>query len=51
MNESNKKTDEPVPDVDAEVSDEEQEADIKEDEEVDSKSADDDEENVRDTLN
>ncbi|XP_022178587.1 calnexin-like [Myzus persicae] len=46
LNESSKKTDESVPDVDPEVSDEEQEADIKEDEEVDSKSADDDEENV-----
>lgn len=37
--------------MDAEVSDEEQEADIKEDEEIDSKSADDDEENVCATCN
>ncbi|KAE9527354.1 hypothetical protein AGLY_013052 [Aphis glycines] len=46
VNESSKKTDEPVPDVEPEVSDEEQEVNTKEDEEVDSKSADDDEENV-----
>lgn len=52
MNESNKKTDEPVPDVEGEVSDkasdEEQEAeiDVKEDEEIDGKSAEDEEENV-----
>jgi len=51
VNESSKKTDEPVPDVEPEVSDEEQEVDTKEDEEVDSKSADDDEENVCATKN
>lgn len=53
MNESNKKTDEPVPDVEGEfsdkASDEEQEAevDIKDDdEEIDGKSVEDEEENV-----
>lgn len=51
LNESSKKTDEPVPDVEAEASDEDPEADIKEDEDVDSKSADDDEENVCATKN
>lgn len=44
--ESRKKTDEPIPDVEVEASDEEQEADTKEDEEVDGKSADEEEENV-----
>lgn len=48
MDESRKKTDEPVPDVE-EVSDEEQTADTK-DEEVDGKSADDEEENVSISL-
>lgn len=41
-----KKTDEPVPDIELEASEEEQEADTKEDEEVYGKSADDEEENV-----
>lgn len=45
LDESRKKTDEPVPDVE-EISDEEQEVETKEDEEVDGKSADDEEENV-----
>lgn len=43
--ESRKKTDEPIPDVE-EVSDEEQEIDTKDDEVVDRKSADEEEENV-----
>lgn len=49
MDESRKKTDEPVPDVEGEVSDEEQAADSK-DEEVAGKSADDEEENVSTPL-
>lgn len=47
--ESRKKTDEPVPDVEVEASEEEQEIDTKEeddDDEVDGKSVDDEEENV-----
>jgi len=44
--ESRKKTDESVPDVEGEVSDEEQELNIKEDEEIEDKIADEEEENV-----
>lgn len=45
LDESRKKTDEPVPDVEEEASDEEL-VDTKDNDEVDSKNADDEEENV-----
>lgn len=48
--ETRKKTDEPIPDVEGEASDEDQ-VDIKENDEIDGKDADDEEENVSTIYN